>query len=301
MLLMSLSILFFGLGAGLFVVGFFRPPSEADYEAAFKVNIDYLDRNTVFDLPGLRVIVWPFLQIARRIAGQSYRRRILRNLLASGNPQGYSPEEYITLCLLWGAGAALFAVIFFEIFFGGRGIHPALLVVIFIFAYAVCDLTLDAKAATRLRQINQQLPYGLDLIAMTMQAGATFYEAAKTVAEENPDEPLDQEIGIVVREIEFGRSRQEALTHFAERIPIESLSSIIAAVLQAEQLGTPLAEVLVLQANLLRMYRSMRAEKALGEATVKLLIPSVLIFMAAILVIFGPIIVRVLTHSFIIR
>ncbi len=285
-MVLILSLLFIALGAGLLVVGFFRPPAEADYEAAFKVNVDYLDRHTIFDLPGLHFLIWPFFQFGRRIAGQSYRRRILRNLLASGNPKGYSPEEYITLCILWGVGAALAALVFFELVLGGRGAHPALLVIVFIFAYAVCDLSLDAKAAKRLRQINQQLPYGLDLIAMTMQAGATFYEAAKTVADENPDEPLDQELGIVVREIEFGRSRQEALTHFAQRIPIESLSSIIAAVLQA---------------NLLRMYRSMRAEKALGEATVKLLIPSVLIFMAAILVIFGPIIVRVLTHSFTLR
>jgi tight adherence protein C len=301
MILLIVSLLFIALGLGLLVVGFFRPPPEADYEAAFKVNVDYLDRHTIFDLPGLRVLVWPFYQFARRIAGQSFRRRILRNLRSSGNPKGYSPEEYITLCLLWGVGAALATVVFFEVFTAGRGVHPALLVVVFVFAFVVCELSLDGKAAKRLRQINQQLPYGLDLIAMTMQAGATFYEAAKTVAEENPDEPLDQELGIVVREIEFGRSRQEALQHFADRIPIESLSSIIAAILQAEQLGTPLAEVLVLQANLLRMYRSMRAEKTLGEATVKILIPSVLIFMAAILVIFGPIIVRVMTKTFFVR
>ena len=53
-----------------------------------------------------------------------------------------------------------------------------------------------------------------------------------------------------------------------------------------------LAEVLRLQANLLRMFRSMRAEKGLGEATVKLLVPSMLIFISVIMVIFGPIIVR---------
>jgi hypothetical protein len=228
-MILIMSLLFIALGTGLLVVGFFRPPPEADYEAAFKVNIDYLDRNTIFDLPGLHILIWPFYQFARRLAGPIYRRRILRNLLASGNPKGYSPEEYITLCLLWGFCSALAAFVFCEIFLGGRGAHPAVLVVIFLFAYVVCDLSLDGKAAKRLRQINQQLPYGLDLIAMTMQAGATFYEAAKTVAEENPDEPLDQEIGIVVREIDFGRSRQEALTHFAQRIPIESLSSISSA------------------------------------------------------------------------
>jgi tight adherence protein C len=282
----------FFLGAGLFVLGFFKPPAEADFEAAFRVNVDNLDRNTIFDVPELQVVLWPFLQTARRISGVKFRYRILRNLRSSGNSKGYSPEEYITLCLLWGLGLVLAAAIFPTL--AGVKLHPLTILIAFVFGFVVCEQILDSRAIARLKRINQQLPYGLDLLAMTMQAGATFYEAAKTVAEEAPEEPLNQELGVVVREIEFGRSRQEAMQHFSERIPIESLSSIVAAILQAEKLGTPLAQVLLLQANLLRMYRSMRAEKALGEATVKMLVPSVLIFLAAILVVFGPVIVRAL-------
>jgi len=283
------------LGGALVVIGFFKPVDQAQYEAAFRVNVDNLQRNTVFDVPELQLVLWPFLQMARRIIPPKERGRILRHLLAAGNPKGYSPDEYLTLCFLWGIIGAVFLVLFQCVMMDIKLISPVSLVfalIGFVAGYFVCRQLLAGRASRRLREINIQLPYAVDLFSMTMQAGATFYEAAKTVVAENPDEPLNQELGIVVREIEFGRSRQEALQHFGERIPVETLNSIIAAVLQAEQLGTPLAQVLLLQANLLRMYRSMRAEKTLGEATVKLLLPSMLIFLAAILVVFGPVLIR---------
>ena len=294
-LMLIVSLLCFFLAGALVVIGFFKPVPEADYEAAFRVNVDNLNRRTIFDVPEMQFVLWPFMQLARRLTVEGERRNILRHLLASGNPKAYSPDEYLTLCFLWALGTAGLLVFIRAGFMDADIASPLTLIagVIGFFAgYLVCRQMLAGQAAKRLRQIKIQLPYGLDLLSMTMQAGATFYEAAKTVVEETPDDPLNQELAIVVREIEFGRSRQEALQHFGQRIPIETLNSIIAAILQAEQLGTPLAEVLLLQANLLRMYRSMRAEKSLGEATVKLLIPSVFIFLAAILVVLGPVAVR---------
>lgn len=285
------ALVFIFLGLSLFLIGFFKPRPDTDFDAAFRVSVDNLDRHTLFDIPEIRPVIWPFHQLAQRMAFNAFRRRTLRNLRSSGNPNGYSPDEFATLCLFTGLGAVLVILVFFIVFLQSMPFwlfYPVVLVA----GFWTCDYLLAAKAHKRLRQIAVQLPYALDLLAMTMQAGATFYEAAKTVSDEAPDEPLNQELGIVVREIEFGRSRQEALAHFAERIPVQSLNSIIAAVLQAEQLGTPLAEVLILQANLLRMYRSMKAEKKLGEATVKLLIPSTLIFISVVFIIFGPVLVR---------
>ena len=285
----AMAFLFVGLG--LFFIGFFKPRADADFDAAFRVSVDNLDRHTLFDIAELRPFIWPFHQFAQRMAFDSFRRRTLRNLRSSGNPNGYSPDEFATLCVLTGLGFVLAVLVFYLAFLSSMPfwlLYP----VLFIAGFWISDYILATKAAQRLRKIAVQLPYALDLLAMTMQAGATFYEAAKTVADENQDEPLNQELGFVVREIEFGRSRQEALAHFAERVPVKSLNSIIAAILQAEQLGTPLAEVLLLQANLLRMYRSMKAEKRLGEATVKLLIPSTLIFVSVVFIIFGPVIVR---------
>ncbi|MBN2584246.1 MAG: type II secretion system F family protein, partial [Planctomycetes bacterium] len=256
LLLMILSAF---LGGALVIIGFFKPVDEAEYEAAFRVNVDNLNRNTIFDVPEMQFVLWPFLQLAKRLVPPGERRSILRHLLAAGNPKAYSPDEYLTLCFLWGI---VTAVILVAIQSGLMNIplisvgSAVFAVIGFVAGYLLCRQGLAGRATRRLREISIQLPYALDLLSMTMQAGATFYEASKTVVSENPEEPLNQELAIVVREIEFGRSRQEALEHFGERIPVETLNSIIAAVLQAEQLGTPLAQVLLLQANLLRMYRS---------------------------------------------
>ncbi len=296
LLLLLLSLAFICIGLALVVIGFFKPVPDMDYDAAFRVSVDNLNRNTIFDIPDMQPVLWPFMQLARRLSPDSLRLRMLRNLRSSGNVTGYSPDEYLTLCLLAGLGAG--AVLTFIMSLINNQLQLIFLLPGFAIGAVFMEMSLSSKATKRLRSIRQQLPYALDLLSMTMQAGATFYEAARTVANDEPDQPLNQELGIVVREIEFGRSRQEALQHLGDRIPVDSLNSIIAAILQAEQLGTPLAEVLRLQANLLRMYRSMRAEKALGEANVKLLLPLVLIFMSAILIVFAPMIVRFAQDGF---
>lgn len=280
----------------LIVIGLFRPAPSGDFDAAFRVNVDNLNRTTLFDVPELRPLIWPLHQLARRLGLTWLRTRILKNLRASGNPKAYSPDEYLTLCLISALGG-MAGLVAFWVVASETWPHPAVWGIGLLLGFWACEYSLSARASKRLRQINVQLPYGLDLIAMTMAAGATFYEATRSVVDQDPERPLNQELGIVVREIEFGRSRQEALQHLAERIPLKSLGSIIAAILQAEKLGTPLAEVLRLQANLLRMYRSMRAEKALGEATVKMLLPMMLIFLSVILIIFGPILVRYFTGT----
>lgn len=294
LLLIALALIFVGLA--LIVIGFFKPVPDMDYDAAFRVSVDNLDRSTMFDIPDLQPVLWPFVQLARRLSPDSLRQRVLRNLRSSGNPSGYSPDEFLTVCLMAGLGVG--AVMTLLMFLLDNQIQVIFMLPGFVIGALYMEMSLASKATKRLRSIRQQLPYALDLLSMTMQAGATFYEAARTVANDQPSEPLNQELGIVVREIEFGRSRQEALQHLGDRIPVDSLSSIIAAILQAEQLGTPLADVLRLQANLLRMHRSMSAEKALGEANVKLLLPLVLIFMAAILIVFAPIIVRFVKGDF---
>jgi tight adherence protein C len=276
------------------VTALFRTPIQTTDEAAFGIDVDNIQRRTVFEVPTLRPLLVPLFHLVRRLNLPGFKRHILKLLLALGNPNQYSPEEYIVLCFVWavigsvglwlGAWATLgqmtlvgmvmfMSVGFLGGFFGGY-------------------LWLRERALSRLRQISRRLPYTLDLVAMAMDAGATFYEAASTVIRDEPDDPLNEELGILVREIDFGRSRQDSLAHLGQRITVDGLDGIISAVLQAESLGTPLADVLKLQANLLRMRRSMRAERKAGEAAVKMLVPSMLILLCAVLIMFAPVIVR---------
>ena len=99
-------------------------------------------------------------------------------------------------------------------------------------------------------------------------------------------------------EIEFGTPRNQALTNMADRVPLESVRSVIGAVNQAEALGTPLSEILKNQSGMLRMHRSVRAEKLSASASLRILIPSMLILMSVVLIIFGPLIIRWVESGF---
>jgi tight adherence protein C len=282
------------------VATLFRAPIAISEESAFGVEIDNISRQTVFESPTLRPILTPIFMLVRRLNVPGFKRHILKLLLALGNPNQYSPEEYLVLCLLW---AAIGAVGTWLGAWAVLGQMSAVGMLLFMALGAFVGffgtyIWLRERALRRLREIAKRLPYTLDLIAMAMDAGATFYEAATAVIRDEPGDPLNEELGILVREIDFGRSRQDALTHLGQRITVDGLDGIISAVLQAEQLGTPLADVLKLQANLLRMRRSMRAERKAGEAAVKMLVPSMLILMCAVLVIFAPVIVRVIRGTY---
>jgi len=283
-----------------FITALFRTPIETEDASAFRIEVDNVDRDTIFESLFMRPFLVPIYHVVVRLNVPGLKRHILKLLLALGNPNQYTSDEYLVICTVWGLVGSL-------VLWLGAWLIVGYLSLLALFCYLVVGfavgsftayLWLRERALARLRAIAKRLPYSLDLIAMAMDAGATFYEAAGAVIRDDPQDPLNQEFGMVVREIDFGRSRQDALTHLGQRIDVDGLDSIVSAVLQAEQLGTPLAEVLKLQANLLRMRRSMKAERRAGEAAVKMLVPSMLILMATVLVIFAPIIVRFVRGEF---
>ncbi|MBL7139664.1 MAG: type II secretion system F family protein [Planctomycetes bacterium] len=286
--------------AFLLVATMFRAPVETKDASAFRVDVDNVDRNTVFEMVPLRPLLVPLYHLVRRLNAPRFKAHVERLLLALGNPNQYTPDEYLVMCMVWGVVGAIALWLGALTVLGGLSLLAAVLYLLlgFFVGFFGAYLWLRERALSRLRLIAKRLPYTLDLVAMAMDAGATFYEAAHSVVQDEPEDPLNEELSVVVREIDFGRSRQDALTHLGERISVEGLDGILSAVLQAEQLGTPLADVLKLQANLLRMRRSMRAERRAGEAAVKMLIPSMLILMAVVIVIFAPLIVRFIEGTY---
>jgi tight adherence protein C len=218
------------------------------------------------------------------------KRRLHATLVAAGSPKFYTAEEYMALCLLWGlAGGVLLGGLMWltggqfslvSALFGGlAGIGACV--------YHVSDL-----ASKRLKSISRRVPFTLDLVALAMGAGSTFTEAVRTVTREAPTDPMNAELATVLAEMELGTTRRAALKNLAERVPLDSLRSIVASVIQAEELGTPLADVLRDQSALLRLHRSVRAEKMAALASVRILLPNLLILISVVLCVFAPVIIR---------
>ena len=249
-------------------------------------------RQTVFEHKLVAPIMSLWLAVARRISVPSARQFVRKHLDASGNPNGYSIDEYLAICL---ASSAVLTVIYL---FGGLILfdHFDLLLglVVAILGLAGPLISLRSEAESRMRRISKQLPYTMDLIALMIQAGATFNESVETLIRDDPEDDLNQELRIALSEIEFGAQRSTALQNMAERVPLDVMRSMVGAINQSERLGTPLSEILSAQASMLRMHRSVRAEKLSASASLRILVPSMLILFAVVLVVFGPMIIRML-------
>ncbi len=250
----------------------------------------HTDRKTVFESTALKSIMWALLSVCYRLNLPWLKRWVDRKLVAAGSPNYYTGEEYLALSLLTGIVLMLFLEMFNFIILGDFSV--VLLVLAPLAGVGLNLMHLNQKASMRMRLIARRLPYALDLISLAMGAGATFVEALKTIVRERSDDPLNQEFKAALAEMDLGTTRQKAMQNLAARVPQAGVRSLVASVLQAEELGTPLHNVLHDQATLQRMARSTAAENAAAVASTRIMLPGLLIVMAVILVIFGPAIVR---------
>jgi len=283
------------LGAvAMLIIGIFNQPGRIQLSPQREVAIatGHTDRRTVFEKPVLRPVLWMCLVLAHRLAVPRAKRWLGRTLVAAGSPNYYTPEEYLALSILTGSVLAVALEVLHLLLYGTF----SFLAVIFGLTAGI-TLTLYqlySSAHKRVRLISKRVPYALDLIALAMGAGATFTEAVRTIVSEKTGDPFNVELRAMLAEMDLGTTRRKALENLAKRVPLDSLRSIVASVIQAEELGTPLAEVLHSQATLLRLQRSVRAENLAAVASVRILVPCLLLLFAVILAVFGSAIIRAL-------
>lgn len=217
-------------------------------------------------------------------------QRIDRQITLSGDFLGLQPEECCALTVvstLSGLSAgALYGALF------GRGTLYVVLggVVGLMLPY----LQLSGLEQERKKQIQNGLPYVIDLLSLGLSAGLDFPGALRQVVEKSsdPNSALVEELNLMLQELQVGKTRRQALAQFAERVPGESVREFVGAVVQADLRGNPLGPVLEIQAEVSRQRRSTRAEEAASKASVKMLLPMVLLFGSILLLIVGPMVLQ---------
>lgn len=161
--------------------------------------------------------------------------------------------------------------------------------------YIAPEFWLGKKIAARSLSMVLQLPDALDLLTISVEAGLGF-DAALAKVVEKMEGPLVDEFRQALAEVRMGRTRREALRDVANRADAQPVSNFIGAIIQAEQLGVPIAKVLQIQSNQLRIERRQRAEEAAAKAPVKMLFPMVgCIFPTIFIVILGPAVVTIMS------
>ncbi len=221
------------------------------------------------------------------------RRQLDAQISAAGDVLGLTAEEYVVVMLLSAvAGAGVAGVLSAAT---GFSINLALLLLVPLGA-ALPYLQISGAGQDRLVAIGRGLPFVVDLMAMAMSAGLDFPGSVRQVVDKssNPSDPVSEEFALLLQGLQIGRSRREVLEELAARAPCDAVLEFTNSVIQAELRGNPLADVLQIQAATYRTRRSVRAEEAAAKAGVQMTGPLFLVFVSVLLLVMGPMIVKVM-------
>jgi tight adherence protein C len=164
-------------------------------------------------------------------------------------------------------------------------------IVLALFGWVYPLIWLNDQVKKRHFEITRALPYNIDLLTLSVEAGLDFTAALAKVVEKGKRGALTDEFGLVLKQLKMGKTREESLKLMIERVDLPQLTSFITALIQADRMGTSLGKVLRIQSTQMRIERTQRAEKLANEAPVKMLFPLIAcIFPTVFMVLFGPIV-----------
>jgi tight adherence protein C len=189
-----------------------------------------------------RVANWLALRLGPRLAPTLRAGRggaLERRLDYAGRPGGLTVQRFLGLkgaiALMGGLGLGGLLTLL--------GSTPVLIVVLGVAGWFAPDVWLSRAGRLRQEAIERSLPDFLDILAVSVRAGLGYRYALRRVAE-SLSGPVSEEMLTVLRQMELGQNRREAFLALRERNKSDSLKSFVAAQLQAEELGVPLAEAL---------------------------------------------------------
>lgn len=287
------------------VVVAIRSPKDADPLQTRLAEFSTRERPLTLEeiemsLPFSERVILPALRklgaFAEKFTPQASLLEVQHLLDLAGNPRGWSPT------IVWGARIAATVLIFLGVLFlaiisppnsdfsiqknplmmlGGAVAGGA-------FGYFLPVLLLRSTINRRQDAVLKAMPDALDLLCVCVEAGLGFDQAMSKVAEKWENE-LSIAFERVIQEVRLGKLRREALRDMADRMDVSDMTSFVAAIIQADQLGVSMGKVLRIQSEQMRMKRRQRAEKKAHEAPVLMLIPmAFLIFPSIYIVLLGP-------------
>jgi len=223
----------------------------------------------------------------RRLMWPAFELRVRKMLVKAGEPKGYHPEDVLAMQEVGFVVGVMAGVVLLN------GINVALgwAILFGLLGAAYPQIWLNDQVKKRHVLISRALPYNLDLLTLSVEAGLDFTAALAKVVEKGKPGPLRDELQLVLKQLKMGKTREEALKAMVARVDLAPLTMFVMALIQADRMGTSLGKVLRIQSTQLRQDRTQRAEKLAGEAPVKMLFPLIAcIFPTVFMILFGPII-----------
>jgi len=281
----------------LIIIGIAAPRPADDVEARLveyggrPLTLEEIELAQPF---GQRVLV-PMVNASARFAGRFTPQRTMEatrhKLELAGNPNNWTPSQFVGVR---GLAALLLGTLTFALTMlstVGPLQRILFVVVMVLLGFLLPGIWLSRRIRRRQNEMVKTLPDAIDLLTISVEAGLPFDGAMQRVADKWDNE-VSRAFGRVLTELRVGKSRRDALRDMAERSDVPDVTSFIAALVQADQLGISIAKVLRIQSEQMRIKRRQRAEEKAHQAPVKMLIPmTFLIFPSIWIVIIGPAII----------
>lgn len=250
------------------------------------------------DLPFADRVLEPLraraLAVGRRLTGADSAERMRRRLDAAGNPPGWTVDRIVSSkvsCAVVGlvVGVAL-ALLLGTSFLIGVLLTLAGLVI----GFFAPDLYLYQRTYDRTERLQREMPDAIDLMTISVEAGLGFDAAVQQVAIKT-EGPLADEFMRMLREMQLGQGRSEALRGLAERCNVDDVRTFVSAMVQADSLGIPVAQVLRVQSNEMRIKRRQRAETKAQQVPVKITVPLIFFILPCLFVpVLGPAVINIM-------
>ena len=285
----------------------------AAYAVSVASEITYVTladgRKTARSLPLVFRMLLPFVPnlagFASRPGFARARQTADEMIVAAGMEGLLSGTEFVALKFLvpitcgtaWMALMLLLGALMPESPFAGNGIVFGMAGFLLFYAYPL--MWLRGTLKRRHLSIMRALPFVLDLLTLSVEAGMDFMGALQRNCERRKLDPLNEELIRMTREIQVGTPRRVALRNMADRVRQPDLKGVAHALIQADELGVSIGSILRIQSDQLRGRRFDRAEKLANEAPVKMLGPLLLcIFPAVLVILLMPILMQAAHNLF---
>jgi tight adherence protein C len=276
-----------GLAIALLVVAVVpaQSPERGVAHALAAIDQSYSQRSSAAADDGDFILPGWLRGLALRISPAGIAAKLQRRLDLAGNPGRWTPDRILAV-----KGLGLIALVMLGALYGLHS--PALLILCAVIGGAVGfflpDVLLYNAGLKRQAKIQVALPDALDMLTVCVEAGLGFDGALAQVAR-NTDGPLAAEFARVLQEMQIGKSRSQALRALADRTTVPEMRAFVSSLVQANDLGIPVARVLREQAKEMRVRRRQRAEGKAQQVPVKITFPLILcIFPALIVIVLGP-------------
>jgi tight adherence protein C len=288
----------FLVGIGVYIITLTRFQDEDEYKAQEKLEDGDKKKSDNPDEHGI-VLKYsrPFFRryLTPVVAGMKNKKKIhakYKKKLATAGLQNFlTPEDIFSFKLFLIIG---FPILFLGVRYFLEEEWPLKLIfIISIIGYFYPDFWIKGLGEKRQKKIVLGMPFIIDMLALSVEAGLDFVAAMQKVVEKAKPGPLSDEFLLVLKEIKIGASRAEALRNMAWRIDLIQISSFSATLIAADSVGASIGPILKALSKEIREKRSSEAEKAGATAATKILFPMLFLIVPAVFIVVGaPIILE---------